>query len=105
VWLADFDPVVGREQAGRRPALVLSADAFNAGPAGLVTVLPITSVRRSFPSRVEIPPPEGGLTRMSYVIGEQTRTISTRRLVKALGIVSPATMAQVSDIVRIMLGL
>src|SRR5438128_11466126 len=43
VWLIDLNPVRGHEQAGRRPALVVSDDLFNQGPAGLVIVLPITS--------------------------------------------------------------
>jgi mRNA-degrading endonuclease toxin of MazEF toxin-antitoxin module len=47
VWLVELDPVEGHEQAGRRPALVLSVDAFNASPAELVTVLPITSKVRA----------------------------------------------------------
>ena len=110
VWLADFSPVVGHEQAGRRPALVLSlvlsVDAFNAGPAGLVTILPLTSANRPrIPSRVEVCPPEGGLLVVSYVIGEQTRTVSTNRLVKPLGLVSVATMTKVADVVRVLLGL
>jgi mRNA interferase MazF len=105
VWLLDLDPIVGHEQAGRRPALVLSADAFNAGGFGLVTVLPITSAARPYPSRVELRPPEGGLAKVSYVIGEQSRTVSTRRLVRRLGSVTPATLAKVADIVRMLLGL
>ena len=43
VWNVDLDPVRGREQAGRRPALVISVDLFNRGPSGLVVLLPITS--------------------------------------------------------------
>ncbi len=105
VWLVAFDPTQGHEQAALRPALVLSADLFNASPAMLVTVLPITSKARPLRTRVEVLPPEGGLTVPSYVIGEQTRTLSSRRLVKPLGAVSAATMAKVADIVRILLGL
>jgi mRNA interferase MazF len=106
VWLTDFDPVEGREQAGRRPALVLSVDAFNASRADFVTVLPLTSrARPNNPFRVEVRPPEGGVTLPSYVIGEQARTISTRRLVRPLGSVSRATMAKVADVVRVVLGL
>ena len=105
VWLVGFDPTKGHEQAGVRPALVLSVDGFNASPAGLVTVLPLTSKARQVRTRIEIAPPEGGLTTTSYVIGEQTRTISTGRLVKPLGTVSGATMAKVADVVRMLLGL
>jgi mRNA-degrading endonuclease toxin of MazEF toxin-antitoxin module len=42
---------------------------------------------------------------MSYVICEQTRTISTQRLLKSLGVVSDSTMARVADVVRMLLGL
>ena len=43
VWLADLGPGRGREQAGQRPALLLSVDRFNAGPAELLMVVPLTS--------------------------------------------------------------
>jgi mRNA interferase MazF len=105
VWMVELDPVQGREQAGRRPALVLSVDAFNATPAELVTVLPITSRARALRTRIEVSPPEGGLPMASYIICEQARTISAGRLVKPLGMVAGPTMAKVSDIVRMQLGL
>jgi mRNA interferase MazF len=106
VWLADLDPTEGHEQAGRRPALVLSVDSFNASRAELVTMLALTSKPRpNNPFRIEVRPPHGGLKAVSYVIAEQTRTISTGRLVRRLGAVPDATMAQVSDVVRLLLGL
>ena len=105
VWYVDLDPMQGRERAGRRPALVISVDAFNAMPAELVTILPITTKARALRSRVQVTPPEGGLQRTSYVICEQVRTISIHRLASALGAVSPATMTRVADIVRLQLGL
>jgi mRNA interferase MazF len=92
VWIVDLNPIVGHEQAGKRPALILS-------------VLPITSKARNLPSRVSIAPPEGGLTLQSWVICEQPRTISKRRLTQRLGKVPQATMAAVSDVVRMLLGL
>ena len=60
VWLVDVNPVRGHEQSGRRPALVVSDDLFNRGPAGLVIVMPITSTVRTIPSHVRVSPPEGG---------------------------------------------
>jgi mRNA interferase MazF len=47
VWL-DFDPQAGREQAKRRPALVLTADSYNR-PSGLMVVCPLTSKRKNYP--------------------------------------------------------
>lgn len=73
VWLADLGQTRGHEQAGTRPALILSIDELNASSAGLVTVLPITKNARALRSRVEVSPPEGGLSVKSYIMGEQTR--------------------------------
>jgi len=105
IWLVSLDPTKGHEQAGTRPALVLSADAFNASAANLLTVLPITSKHRVIRTRIEITPPEAGLTMVSYVMCDQTRTIATSRLIKPFGTVTAATMAKVEDVVRMLLGL
>jgi mRNA interferase MazF len=105
IWVIDLDPVLGHEQAERRPALILSAVAFNASSADLVAVLPITSKPRKLPSRIRIAPPEGGLRVESWVICEQVRTVSKRRLSSRLGAVLPSTLRSVSDVVRLLLDL
>jgi mRNA interferase MazF len=56
VWLA-FDPQAGREQAGRRPALVLSPKIYNA-KAGLALACPVTNQVKGYPFEVAVP--EGG---------------------------------------------
>ena len=65
----------------------------------------MTTKARALASRIEVRPPEGGVAKTSYVIGEQTRTVSSRRLVKRLGQVSRPTLARASDVVRMLLGL
>src|SRR5437868_1890070 len=105
IWLVDLDPSKGREQAGSRPALVISVDIFNHGAAELVVVIPITSKPKGIPLHVEINPPEGGLTMNSSVKCEDIRSISTSRLVKPLGKVLPTTIEAVEDRLRILLGL
>jgi mRNA interferase MazF len=70
----------------------------------LVVVLPITSKARRLPSRVRVVPPEGGLSVESWVICEQPRTISKKRLLSRLGNVGPNTLGFVSDIVCMLLG-
>ncbi len=52
IWL-DFDPRVGHEQGGHRPALVLSPASYN-GPVGLALVCPITSQVKGYPFEVEV---------------------------------------------------
>jgi mRNA interferase MazF len=105
VWLVDLDPARGHEQAGTRPALVVSADLFNQGPAGLVIVLPITSVAKSMRSHVSVEPPEGGLKTTSYAKCEDVRSISAERLRRRWGQVSARTMAAVEDVLRMLMEL
>lgn len=105
VWLADLDPTRGREQAGRRPVLVISDDIFNRGPADLAIVLPITSRLRGIPSHVVVAPPEGGLRDRGAVLCEAIRSISRHRLVDRWGTVRRRTLLVVEDVLRILLHL
>lgn len=105
VWDVNLDPTQGREQAGRRPALVVSADAFNRGAADLVIVVPITSAEKHIPIHVKIDAPEGGLRTTSFAKPEDVRSISKARLGKRRGNVSAGTMARVEDMLRVLMGL
>jgi mRNA interferase MazF len=105
IWLVGLDPTKGREQAGMRPAVVISVDIFNYGAAELVIVVPVTSKAKGIPLHVEIRPPEGGLSLISYAKCEDVRSISVSRLVKRLGVVSVDTIDQIEDKLRILMGL
>jgi mRNA interferase MazF len=85
--------------------LVISVDPFNHGPAGLVVLLPLTSVAKGIPFHVQIQPPEGGLKVKSFVKCEDIRSISKERLARRWGTVSQSTLAAVEDRLRILLGL
>jgi mRNA interferase MazF len=105
IWMVDLNPTRGHEQAGVRPALVVSVDTFNHGPAGLAVVLPVTSREKGIPLHVPVDPPEGGLSMRSFVKTEDVRSVAVERLNRRLGSVSDATMAQVADRLRILLDL
>ncbi|WP_286975079.1 type II toxin-antitoxin system PemK/MazF family toxin [Acetomicrobium sp. UBA5826] len=105
IWLVDLNPVRGHEQAGRRPALVVSVDSFNHGPAGLVIVIPITTKDKGIPLHVGVFPPEGGLSDQSFIKCEDVRSVAKERLVRCLGRVEEGTLAEVEDRLRILLGL
>ena len=105
VWMVDLDPARGHEQAGRRPALVVSVDPFNHGPAGLVIVLPITSKAKGIPLHVQLKPPEGGVRSASYIKCEDVRSVAKERLTRRMGMISPTAQAEVDDRLRILLGL
>jgi mRNA interferase MazF len=105
IWLLELDPTRGHEQAGRRPALVFSVDVFNAGPADLVFVIPITSHLRPIPTQVALCPPEGGIKVESAILCDALRSVSKQRLCSKWGRIGPATLNKVEDRVRILLGL
>ncbi len=105
IWLVTLDPTIGREQAGTRPALVISDDLFNQSHAELVVVLPITSKNKGIRSHVEIVPPEGGLNVTSYVKCEDVRSISIQRLGRKLGKVATKTMNEVENRLRFILSI
>ncbi|WP_028309761.1 type II toxin-antitoxin system PemK/MazF family toxin [Desulfitibacter alkalitolerans] len=105
IWLVKLNPVIGREQAGQRPCLIISVDLFNHGPAGLVVVLPITTKNKGIPFHVEVAPPEGGLKEISYIKCEDVRSISTDRLIEKWGSIDYAKTQLIEDRLRILMGL
>ncbi len=105
VWEVDLGPTQGREQAGKRPALVVSVNQLNHGPAGLAIVLPMTTRRKGIRFHVEIAPPEGGLRRASFVKPEDIRSVSVERLGRRLGEVSAQTLATVETRLHALLDL
>lgn len=103
VWLAELDPTVGHEQAGRRPVVVLSVDQLNeAQPPGLAIVVPLTSADRGQRLHIPIDPPEGGLDRRSFALVEMVRSVSQRRLVERRGAVRPATLEEIARRVHVL---
>lgn len=105
VWLVDFDPTRGREQAGKRPALIVSANGFNKSPAELVVLMPITSKEKRIVWHVSIQPPEGGVKTKSFIMCEAVRSVSEVRLLQRWGSVSAATLDEVEDRLRILFDL
>ncbi len=82
---ANLDPVVGSEQRGSRPVLVVSNEEYNLSAAN-VTVLPLTSTkRRLYPCEVALTQGTGGIKLDSIVMAHQIRTISRLRLGKTIG--------------------
>ena len=74
VWI-DFNPQAGREQAGRRPAIVLSPAAYN-GKVGLALLCPVTSQAKGYPFEVAIP---DGLGVAGVILADQVKSLDWRR--------------------------
>lgn len=96
IYWADLDPVRGHEQAGQRPVLVLSHEVFNER-SGTVIALAVTSQepRAGFPLAVELT--SARLPKRSWAKVSQIRTLSTERLGKRLGRVSPEELSRLVE--------
>ena len=94
VW-CDLDPVVGSEQGGRRPALVISSVDYSEAMAHMTLVVPVTTRQRPWPNHVALSGPTG-LRSQSYAITEQPRAISIMRVRKIAGRVDGDSLARVS---------
>lgn len=73
VWI-DFDPQAGREQAGRRPALVLSPHSYN-GKTGLALMAPVTNRKKGYPFECELPEE---LVVAGVVLADHTKNLDWR---------------------------
>jgi mRNA interferase MazF len=108
VYFVDLDPGIGREQAGRRPVVILSADAINRVPL-VVTVVPGTdgaNIRRDYPSNVRVPAAESGLPTETVFLCFQIRALDHGRFPRqAAGRMSPRALRRVEETVRYCLGL
>jgi mRNA interferase MazF len=98
VWLS-FDPQAGHEQAGHRPALVLSPAAYNE-KTGLMACCPMTTQTKNYPFEVVI----GGIP-PSAVLADQVKSLDWRkRRARKKGAVSAAELADVRAKLRALIG-
>jgi mRNA interferase MazF len=101
VWLADLSPVIGSEQTGRRPVIIVSGPLHLALPHAVVFVVPITTRDRGLRHQVPVTSQSSGLTRLpSFTRPEDTRAVAYQRLDHRLGAVTPGELAAVRRILR-----
>ncbi len=108
IYFVDLNPVKGREQAGRRPVLVLSIDSINKLPL-VVTVVVGTkgeNIPRDFPTNVRISAEESGLPIETVFLCFQIRSIDPNRFPeKPSGKISNKILEKIENAVRHCLGL
>jgi mRNA interferase MazF len=93
VWLT-FDPQAGDEQAGRRPAIVVSPQAYNAR-VGLALFCPITSKSKGYPFEVGIPE---DLTVSGVILSDQVRSLDWRaRRAELVGKLPPLAIVEMTQ--------
>lgn len=104
VW-TDLDPVRGREQSGRRPALVVASDLYLEQANTLAIVIPGTTKDRGWPNHVRLLGPGLDLIDPTFAMTEQPRVISRGRILNVAGAVDTATMAEIDHWLRDFLAL
>lgn len=108
VYMVDLNPVQGREQAGRRPVLVLSVNAINKLPLVVTVVIGTKgeNVARDYPSNVRILAAESGLPMETVFLCFQLRSLDPARFSDVpAGKVAGATLGKIESAVRHCLGL
>jgi len=106
IFFANLNPVVGSEQGGTRPVLILQNDIGNRySPTTIVAAVTSRIKKAKLPTHVELPKSKSNLDRDSVILLEQLRTIDRRRLKERVTHLDEAAMRQVDEALEISLGL
>ena len=105
LYYADLSPVVGSEQGGIRPVLVVQNDVGNKYRPTVIAAAVTSKINKAkLPTHIELNAVEYGLSKDSVVLLEQIRTLDKRRLKERIGELSRAKMIMVDDALLISLG-
>ena len=103
---ADLSPVVGSEQGGVRPVLIIQNDVGNKySPTVIAAAITSQINKAKLPTHIEIDAEEFGLQRDSVILLEQIRTIDKKRLRERIGSLDDELMVKINEAVAISLGL
>lgn len=106
VYYADLSPVIGSEQGGIRPVLVVQNDIGNRySPTVIVSAITSQINKAKLPTHIEISSEDFSLPKDSVVLLEQIRTIDKKRLKEKIGRFDKNLMGEVDDCLKISLGL
>ncbi len=106
IFFADLSPVVGSEQGGHRPVLVIQNDVGNKySPTVIVAAITSQMNKTKLPTHVEIGMLGNGLTKNSVVLMEQLRTIDKVRLKEKIGHIDEPAIQRVQNALTVSLGM
>lgn len=106
IYYADLSPVVGSEQGGVRPVLIVQNDIGNRySPTVIAAAITSQTDKNKLPTHIELGCKRCGLSRDSIVLLEQIRTIDKRRLREKMGSLDAGAMSQVNKALSISFGL
>ena len=106
IYYADLSPVVGSEQGGIRPVLIVQNDIGNKySPTVIAAAITSQREKTKLPTHIEISAQNCGLAKNSVVLLEQIRTIDKRRLKEKMGTLDEVSMYRVNSALSISFGL
>lgn len=106
IYFADLSPVIGSEQGGFRPVLVIQNDIGNKySPTVIISAITSQIQKARLPTHVELPSQFSGLERDSVVLAEQVRTIDKRRLKRHVSHLEDDIMGRIDEALAISVGL
>lgn len=106
IYYADLSPVVGSEQGGMRPVLIVQNDTGNKhSPTVIAAAITSQTGKAKLPTHIELEARSVGLTRDSVILLEQIRTIDKSRLKERMGKLDEQTMNKVDNAIAVSFGL
>lgn len=106
IYYADLSPVVGSEQGGVRPVLIVQNDVGNRfSPTVIAAAITSQKDKSNLPTHIEVDARNCGLSKDSIVLLEQVRTIDKRRLREKMGALDGGDMGKVNEALSVSFGL
>ena len=106
IYYADLSPVVGSEQGGMRPVLIIQNDVGNRySPTVIAAAITSRMGKTKLPTHIDVHADRAGLARDSIVLLEQLRTLDKRRLKEKLGHLDEQMMQEIDNAIAVSLGL
>lgn len=106
IFYADLSPVVGSEQGGMRPVLIVQNDTGNKhSPTVIAAAITSQTGKARLPTHIELNAQSVGLSRDSVILLEQVRTIDKSRLRERMGKLNDTTMTKVDNAIAVSFGL
>lgn len=106
IFYADLSPVVGSEQGGMRPVLIVQNDTGNKhSPTVIAAAITSQTGKARLPTHIELNAQSVGLSRDSVILLEQIRTIDKSRLRERMGKLDESTMNKVDNAIAVSFGL
>jgi len=106
IFYADLSPVIGSEQGGIRPVLIIQNDIGNKySPTVIIAAITSQINKAKMPTHIELSNNEYGLSKDSVILAEQVRTIDKKRLKEKIGHLDDSLMIQIDLALKISLGI